>query len=80
MFTTTWEYFNNNPGSHEYVPGLGRLIRILTPEECADIVLSVARRPRRQVLRPFMLWMTAFYAWLMPFLLRWALRTTGRKH
>jgi NADP-dependent 3-hydroxy acid dehydrogenase YdfG len=67
-------YFERNRGARERVPGIARTIRTLTPEECAGVIARVARRPRRQVVHPFLLrlysWSHAIYPWGTRFLLR----------
>ncbi|MBK8173612.1 MAG: SDR family oxidoreductase [Sandaracinaceae bacterium] len=72
-------YFANNPGAEEKIPGIANLIRTLTPEECASVLVKVAKRPRRQIAYPFML---SSFVWLyaiMPGLIRALLRWTGAR-
>jgi NADP-dependent 3-hydroxy acid dehydrogenase YdfG len=74
------EYFDANPGSHEHVPSLGRLIPVTTPERCAEIVLSVVGRPRPVVYHPVPLRLMAWTAAVAPGPLRWLIARTGRRH
>jgi short-subunit dehydrogenase len=70
-------YFSNNPGVEEKMPGIARTIRVVSPEECARVIAGVVRRPRRQVVYPFML---RLYYWsyaVFPWITRWLLRRTG---
>lgn len=73
-------YFDRNPGTLEKIPGIAKTIRTVSPEECAKVIARVARRPRRQVVYPFLL---RFYYWnhaVLPWATRWLMRRTGAKH
>ena len=73
-------YFERNAGALERMPGIARTVRTLSPAECARVIERVARRPRRQVVYPFML---RFYYWnyaVLPWVTRWLLRRTGVRH
>ena len=48
-------YFDHNPGAEENLPGIARTVRTISPEECANVIASTVRRPRRQVIYPLML-------------------------
>jgi len=70
-------YFEHNPGTEDRIPGIARTVRTLSPEECARVIVRSGRRPRRQVVHPFML---RLYYWsynVFPWLTRWLLRTTA---
>jgi short-subunit dehydrogenase len=72
-------YFAHNPGAEEKIPGIARTVRTLKPEECARVISKVIRRPRRELLFPFML---RAYGWtfsVMPWLVRALLRWTGAR-
>lgn len=74
------EYFVNNPGSEERLPAITKLVPVISPEKCAEIIFKTIQRPRHEVIYPFMLRAFAWLNWLAP----WAVRTlavqTGRKH
>lgn len=73
------EYFDNNQGVVDRMPGIASTIRTISVDECARILLRVARRPRRLVVYPFML---KLYHWtnaIAPWLTRWLLRVTSPK-
>ncbi len=72
-------YFDNNPGSEGYIPGIGKLIPEISPEQCADVIAKVLLEPKPEVQYPAML--SAFYAaaQVMPGTLRWLAAVTGRK-
>jgi NADP-dependent 3-hydroxy acid dehydrogenase YdfG len=76
----TSEYFTANPGSHEYIPTIGRWIPPSSPERCAEVLLGVVRRPRRVVFHPFALRLMWWGAWLAPAPTRWLIARTGRRH
>ena len=69
------EYFDNNPGSEERIPKIARTVRTLTPDECAEILWKLVRRPRAQVVYPFMMrvyyWTYLVAPWAVRALLRW---------
>jgi len=72
-------YFDHNPATEEKLPGIARMIRILSPEECADIIARVTRRPQRQVVYPLMLKIMRWNYVLFPWITRWLMRRTGVK-
>jgi short-subunit dehydrogenase len=74
------EYFEANPGSHRYMPKLGAPIPVSTPEQCAEALLKVVRRPRRVVFYPFTLRVMAWLAAITPGPTRWLAARTGRRH
>lgn len=74
------EFFDHNPDSKEYIPGLASIIPVITPERCADVILRTARRPRRQVVVPFMLLLFYWLAAVSPGPTRWLIARTGRRH
>lgn len=74
------EYFDANPGSHQYMPKLGAPIPLSTPEQCAEVLLKVVRRPRRVVFYPLALRVMAWLAAITPGPTRWLAARTGRRH
>ena len=71
------EYFDNNQGVADRMPSIAATIRTISVEECARILMRVARRPRRQVVYPFMLKLYYWTNLLAPWLTRWLLRVTS---
>lgn len=67
-------YFDHNAGSGERLPPVSRLIPDLSPEACAEVILRVLRRPRAEVVEPFLY--RVFYGLdrLSPRLTRWVAR------
>jgi len=72
-------YFENNPGSREYLPGVAKLVRVIPPEEAAEVIVRVMRRPRTQLLYPASLKAMYLAAELAPGPVRWLAAATGRK-
>lgn len=73
------EYFQNNTGVADKMPGIAKTIRTISVEECGRLLLNVAVRPRRQVVYPLMLKMYHGSNALAPWLTRWLLRVTSPK-
>ncbi len=76
----TSEYFEVNKRSHEHIPTLAGLIPVSTPEQAAEVLLKVARRPKRVVYYPFVLRLMAWVAAIAPGPTRWLTARTGRQH
>lgn len=75
----TSEYFDANPGSHEHLPAIGRMVPVSSPEQCAAVIQRVIRRRPREVVYPFVL---RSFGWLnqhWPGVVRWMVRITGRR-
>jgi short-subunit dehydrogenase len=73
-------YFEHNRVERDQLPKLGRLIPVTTPERCADIILDTIRRPRREVVFPFMLKLFYWMAAVTPGPTRWLVARSGRRH
>lgn len=74
------EYWIHNPDSERHLPAAARIIPPLTPEECAEVILRVVRRPRREVIHPFLLRVFYWAGTIAPPLVRWLGTATGRRH
>ncbi|MCU0302908.1 MAG: SDR family NAD(P)-dependent oxidoreductase [Thermoanaerobaculales bacterium] len=74
------EYFAANPGSRQFIPKIGGLIPVSTPERCAEVILGVVRRPRATVYHPLALALIAWSAAVLPGPTRWLIAGTGRRH
>lgn len=72
-------YFDRAEGSHERIPTVGKLIPVMDADEAGRIVAGVAVRPRREVIRPFVLALFAWSHWLAPRLVEWLVRSTGAR-
>lgn len=68
-------YFERATGSHERIPGVGRLIPVMEAEEAGQLVAGVVQKPRRELIRPRLLWLFAachrVAPWLVEALVRW---------
>ena len=67
---TTSNYWSNNPGSLERMPGIEKLYRKLEPGEVAKAVVRGIRKNRRNVVLPFMLQLTVWINNLFPWLVQ----------
>jgi short-subunit dehydrogenase len=70
-------YFENNPGAEEKIPGIAKTVRTISPEECANVIASLVKRPKRQVVYPPLLQALVWMYMLFPRISRWLLRKTG---
>ena len=70
-------YFETNENAEDRFPGVGRLVRAISPEEAAGVIWDTVRRPRPEVYHPLMLRVNRGLFAVAPGLTRWLLRTTG---
>ena len=78
----TSSYFDNNPGSHEHIPRVARIIPVSTPEQCAETLFrlgSSSSAPPAQLFEPLMLRLLFWTRALFPGLFRASVLSTGRK-
>jgi NADP-dependent 3-hydroxy acid dehydrogenase YdfG len=73
-------YFEHNHITRDQLPGVGRLVPAVTPERCAEVILRTVRRPRREVVHPFMLRLFYMMAAVAPGPTRRLVAATGRRH
>lgn len=73
------EYFTANPGTHERLPAISRMIPVSRPETCARLIARMADRRQRERIYPWIL--SAFYvqARFTPGLVRFLSRWPGRR-
>ena len=76
----TSEYFERNPDSEAYIPGIASVIPVSTPDQAAAVVVSAIERPRAQILRPFTLLAFRWMQVVAPWLVRWFVVLTGARH
>ncbi len=76
---TTSNYWSNNPGSLERMPGIEKIFRKLEPAEVARAVVSAIRKNRRHLVIPFMLQLTMWVNSLFPWLIQALVLATGLK-
>jgi uncharacterized protein len=72
-------YFEHNPGVAEAVPGIARMVRTLSTDECGRVIARLAENPRRELLYPFMLRLFGWSWRVTPGLVSWALRRTSAR-
>ncbi|MGI3187397.1 SDR family NAD(P)-dependent oxidoreductase [Nioella aestuarii] len=68
------DYFENNPGVLEKMPGMAKTVPDLTPEYCAEKLAFLAESPKHQAVYPFALSANLLLARHFPGLARWLLR------
>lgn len=73
------DYWTNNPGSEENIPGAQILIPPLTPGQVADTILFGLRWNLRIAAAPFMLWVVLVFNHLFPQITRWVTYNTGAR-
>jgi short-subunit dehydrogenase len=73
----TSDYWASNPGSRERVPGMGRLIPELTPDEAARAIVRGIERNRKLVVVPFLMRVTYLQHALFPGIVQWLMTRTG---
>lgn len=76
---TTSEYFKTNVGAEERLPRIAKLIPTLTPEDAAKGIVAAIEQNRRQVIRPFLLWLFRQLQRVMPWAVNWVMMKTGYK-
>lgn len=75
----TSEYFVANADSRIHIPGLGKLIRRITPGEAAEVIVRTIHAPRDEVFHPRTLAALRVGNRLAPGTVRRLARVTGRQ-
>jgi short-subunit dehydrogenase len=70
-------YWDNNPGSRERLPGIARLIPLLSPDDAARAIVRGIERDRRLVVAPGLLRVIYAQHALFPGLVQWLMVRTG---
>jgi len=70
-------YFDHNPGVLDRLPGLGRTIPTLTPDQVAARLLKAIERGETEVVFPWIMWFYAFVNRFTPRLVSWLIWRTG---
>lgn len=74
----TSDYWDNNPGAKERLPGIANvLIPTMTPDQVGAAIVQAIRSERRLFMRPFMLTVTVWLLWMFPGLVRWLTVRSG---
>ncbi len=73
------EFWQNNPGSQERLPGAQKMIPSLTSEQAARAILNGIRWNLPVVFAPFMLWVILTLNYLFPQITHWLVFNTGHK-
>lgn len=75
----TSDYFANNPGSHERIPAISKIIPVLSPEQTARLIVRAIENDRSELIRPLMMKMVVVFNRWMPRISSWLMRVTGWK-
>lgn len=73
----TSDYFDNNPGSHERIPSIAKIIPVLSPEKTARYIVRAIAADRDELVRPLMMKMILIFTRLMPRASAWLNAKTG---
>ena len=73
-------YFTTNAVPREQLPMLNGWVRAIPPEECAEVILDVIRRPRHEVIHPHAVRWLARGARIAPPLGRWLIAQGAPRH
>ena len=74
------QYFENNPGTLERLPGLGRTIPTLSPDQVAARLVTAVERGESEVIFPLIMWVYAMFNRVMPRFVSWLIWQTGHRH
>ena len=72
-------YWANNPGSEDRVLGAQAMIRSLSTDEAARMILNGIERNKRLVMATWMLRLILWQHRFVPFINAWLMRKTGHK-
>jgi uncharacterized protein len=70
-------YWEHNPGSHERVPKMGKLIPEVTPEQAANAIVRGVERNKRLIVIPFMMKLIYWQHVVFPGVVQWLMTKTG---
>jgi short-subunit dehydrogenase len=73
-------YFDHNPGAHERLPKIARLIPTLTPDQVAAGIIQAVKWNQRERVMPFMLWLFYVMHAVAPRIVEWFVTITGWQH
>jgi len=73
------QYFDNNPGTLERLPGLGRTIPTLTPDQVAARIIPAIEHGESEVIFPWIMRVYAMFNRFAPRLVSWLVWRTGHK-
>jgi uncharacterized protein len=70
-------YWDHNPGSRERIPGVARLIPVMSAEEAARALVHGVERGRRLVVAPGLMRLVYLQHRLLPGVVQWLMVRTG---
>lgn len=75
--TTSTGYFRNNPGTAERIPGIARLLPVVTADHVAQVMVRGVEAGKREVMTPWMLRIFHVFYTLFPRPFAWLVALTG---
>ena len=73
----TSNYFEANPGSHERIPAIAKIIPVMSPEKAAQHIIFAIEKNKRTYFVPLMLRLIYWSYSITPGLVRWLVWKTG---
>lgn len=70
-------YWEHNPGSHERLPKMGKLIPEITAEQAANAIVNGVESNRGLIVVPFMMRLTYWLHAVFPGIVQWLMTKTG---
>ncbi len=77
VFAST--YWDNNPGSLDHMPKMGRLIPPLAPEWVAGKLVAGIKCNKKHIVLPFMMKVVYFQHFFFPGFVQWLMTVTGKR-
>lgn len=72
-------YWENNPGSEERLPGAQRLIPVISPQKAAQAIVKGVEKQRTRITAPGMIYVMNFVIRYLPWLANFLLNKSGFK-
>ncbi|MBW1905987.1 MAG: SDR family NAD(P)-dependent oxidoreductase [Deltaproteobacteria bacterium] len=73
----TSDYFDNNPGAHERIPSISKMIPVLSPETTARYIVRAIQADKDEIVRPLTMKMIVLFTRFMPKTSAWINAKTG---
>ena len=73
----TSDYFDNNPGSHERIPSISKMIPTLSTEKAAKHIVRALDADSDERIRPLIMKIILIFARIAPRLSAWLNAKTG---
>jgi len=73
----TSDYFDNNPGAHDRIPSISKIIPTLSPEKTARYIVRAIQADKDIIVRPLIMKMIVIFTRFMPGTSAWLNAVTG---